>query len=155
TGSFTRATAGRRACSRCPTAICTPGSGFSRKSTGTSRPEAFHGEVAPHWSGNASRARDLSRPGMLRSGERGYKAAPVWRGAGMAPAPRAQVASENTGPQVTAVQRAVIAGKRGTDAGSRAGFWALTLGTIGVVYGDIGTSPLYAMRESVVAAVGA
>ena len=29
------------------------------------------------------------------------------------------------------------------------------LGSIGVVYGDIGTSPLYAMRESVVAAVGA
>ena len=28
-----------------------------------------------------------------------------------------------------------------------AGFWALTLGSIGVVYGDIGTSPLYAMRE--------
>jgi KUP system potassium uptake protein len=36
-----------------------------------------------------------------------------------------------------------------------AGFWALTLGSIGVVYGDIGTSPLYAMRESVLAAVGA
>ncbi len=35
-----------------------------------------------------------------------------------------------------------------------AGFWALTLGSIGVVYGDIGTSPLYAMRESVLAAVG-
>ena len=35
------------------------------------------------------------------------------------------------------------------------GFWALTLGSIGVVYGDIGTSPLYAVRESVVAAVGA
>jgi KUP system potassium uptake protein len=34
------------------------------------------------------------------------------------------------------------------------GFWALTLGSIGVVYGDIGTSPLYAMRESVLAAVG-
>src|SRR5213082_2150034 len=34
------------------------------------------------------------------------------------------------------------------------GFLALTLGTIGVVYGDIGTSPLYAMRESVLAAVG-
>jgi KUP system potassium uptake protein len=33
-------------------------------------------------------------------------------------------------------------------------FWALTLGSIGVVYGDIGTSPLYALRESVVAAVG-
>jgi KUP system potassium uptake protein len=36
-----------------------------------------------------------------------------------------------------------------------AGFWALTLGSIGVVYGDIGTSPLYAIRESVTAAVGA
>src|SRR6266550_226073 len=35
-----------------------------------------------------------------------------------------------------------------------ASFWALTLGSIGVVYGDIGTSALYAMRESVVAAVG-
>jgi KUP system potassium uptake protein len=36
----------------------------------------------------------------------------------------------------------------------KTGFWALTLGSIGVVYGDIGTSPLYALRESVVAAVG-
>ena len=35
-----------------------------------------------------------------------------------------------------------------------AGFWALTLGSIGVVYGDIGTSPLYAFREAVTAAVG-
>ena len=31
-------------------------------------------------------------------------------------------------------------------------FWALTLGTIGVVYGDIGTSPLYALKESLAAA---
>jgi KUP system potassium uptake protein len=30
--------------------------------------------------------------------------------------------------------------------------WALALGTLGVVYGDIGTSPLYAFREAVVAA---
>jgi KUP system potassium uptake protein len=37
---------------------------------------------------------------------------------------------------------------------AKVGFWALTLGCIGVVYGDIGTSPLYAMRESVLAAVG-
>jgi KUP system potassium uptake protein len=42
----------------------------------------------------------------------------------------------------------------GGDAPVKAGFWALTLGCIGVVYGDIGTSPLYAMRESVLAAVG-
>jgi KUP system potassium uptake protein len=33
-------------------------------------------------------------------------------------------------------------------------FWALTLGSIGVVYGDIGTSPLYALREAVLAAGG-
>src|SRR5687768_11332778 len=31
-------------------------------------------------------------------------------------------------------------------------FWALTLGSVGVVYGDIGTSPLYAFREAVNAA---
>ncbi|HWM83106.1 potassium transporter Kup [Pseudorhodoplanes sp.] len=32
------------------------------------------------------------------------------------------------------------------------GFWALSLGSVGVVYGDIGTSPLYAFREAVRAA---
>ena len=37
---------------------------------------------------------------------------------------------------------------------ARSDFWALTLGSIGVVYGDIGTSPLYAVRESVLAAGG-
>jgi KUP system potassium uptake protein len=31
-------------------------------------------------------------------------------------------------------------------------FWMLTLGTLGVVYGDIGTSPLYALKESLSAA---
>ncbi len=45
--------------------------------------------------------------------------------------------------------------ERNGEAPSAAGFWALTLGSIGVVYGDIGTSPLYALRESVTAAVGA
>src|ERR1700750_1463090 len=38
------------------------------------------------------------------------------------------------------------------DAHTTASFRALTLGSIGVVYGDIGTSPLYAFREAVVAA---
>ena len=55
-----------------------------------------------------------------------------------------------------------IAGARGGsvaahdngDLPAKSGFWALTLGCIGVVYGDIGTSPLYAVRESVLAAVG-
>ena len=37
-------------------------------------------------------------------------------------------------------------------APTRAGLWTLTLGSIGVVYGDIGTSPLYALKESVTAA---
>ena len=35
-----------------------------------------------------------------------------------------------------------------TEAPRRPGFWALTLGSVGVVYGDIGTSPLYAMRAA-------
>jgi KUP system potassium uptake protein len=41
------------------------------------------------------------------------------------------------------------------DVHSTAGFKALLIGSIGVVYGDIGTSPLYALREAVVAAGGA
>jgi KUP system potassium uptake protein len=40
------------------------------------------------------------------------------------------------------------------EARSRAGFWALALGSVGVVYGDIGTSPLYAFREAIIAASG-
>src|SRR5258708_12419388 len=38
------------------------------------------------------------------------------------------------------------------EAHSTAGLKALLIGSIGVVYGDIGTSPLYAFREAVVAA---
>ena len=38
------------------------------------------------------------------------------------------------------------------EAHTTARFGALTLGSIGVVYGDIGTSPLYAFREAVMAA---
>jgi KUP system potassium uptake protein len=33
-------------------------------------------------------------------------------------------------------------------------FWPLTLGAVGVVYGDIGTSPIYAFREAAIAATG-
>ncbi|UGY13609.1 potassium transporter Kup [Bradyrhizobium septentrionale] len=40
------------------------------------------------------------------------------------------------------------------EAHSTATFKALMLGSIGVVYGDIGTSPLYALREAIVAASG-
>src|SRR5436190_16699043 len=55
---------------------------------------------------------------------------------------------------VVTSHRNQLKGGRNGAAHPRAGFWALTLGSIGVVYGDIGTSPLYALRESVVAAVG-
>ena len=37
-------------------------------------------------------------------------------------------------------------------SGHPSGFWKLALGSVGVVYGDIGTSPLYAMREALHAA---
>jgi KUP system potassium uptake protein len=40
------------------------------------------------------------------------------------------------------------------DSRSHASFWALTVGSVGVVYGDIGTSPLYAFREAVLASLG-
>ncbi len=45
------------------------------------------------------------------------------------------------------------AGENGTqDELTSRHFWTLVVGSIGVVYGDIGTSPLYALREAVVAA---
>ncbi|MFZ0073790.1 MAG: potassium transporter Kup [Xanthobacteraceae bacterium] len=44
--------------------------------------------------------------------------------------------------------------EHGTPGALGSGFWALTLGSMGVVYGDIGTSPLYAVREAVSASTG-
>jgi KUP system potassium uptake protein len=46
-----------------------------------------------------------------------------------------------------------LKGAKPEDAPARQ-FWPLTLGALGVVYGDIGTSPIYAFREAVVAATG-
>ena len=43
-------------------------------------------------------------------------------------------------------------GKSGHQPHGTASFAALALGALGVVYGDIGTSPLYALRETVLAA---
>src|SRR5246127_5922012 len=42
--------------------------------------------------------------------------------------------------------------QEGSVTSASSGFWALTLGSIGVVFGDIGTSPLYAFREAAAAA---
>jgi KUP system potassium uptake protein len=41
------------------------------------------------------------------------------------------------------------AGAKGEAPAKTSGLWSLTLGSIGVVFGDIGTSPLYAFREAV------
>jgi KUP system potassium uptake protein len=55
---------------------------------------------------------------------------------------------------IAAAHGGPVAANGSSEAPVQVGFWALTLGSIGVVYGDIGTSPLYALRESVLAAVG-
>ena len=55
---------------------------------------------------------------------------------------------------IAAVPGGSIAAADGGDAPAKVGFWSLALGSIGVVYGDIGTSPLYAFREAVLAATG-
>src|ERR1700745_1112828 len=54
----------------------------------------------------------------------------------------AQVANENTGS---------AAAPSVTDSAShdKSNLWALALGSVGVVFGDIGTSPLYAFREAI------
>jgi KUP system potassium uptake protein len=42
-----------------------------------------------------------------------------------------------------------VSSSEATEGQISSGFWALALGSIGVVFGDIGTSPLYAFREAV------
>ena len=58
----------------------------------------------------------------------------------------------SSGSAITAAETPAANGHGETH--STAGFRALMLGSIGVVYGDIGTSPLYALREAVAAASG-
>src|SRR5437016_2253723 len=55
---------------------------------------------------------------------------------------------------VAAPHRGAVPPDGSAEARPAPAFWALTIGSIGVVYGDIGTSPLYALREAVTAAVG-
>jgi KUP system potassium uptake protein len=56
--------------------------------------------------------------------------------------------------RIAALNGGSIAPANGAETPSKIGFWSLALGSIGVVYGDIGTSPLYAFREAVLAATG-
>src|SRR6201991_3647030 len=54
--------------------------------------------------------------------------------------------------ETTATAAATPAANGHGEAHSTASIAGLSLGSVGVVYGDIGTSPLYAFREAVVAA---
>ncbi len=46
----------------------------------------------------------------------------------------------------------IVTPPQGASHGAKNSFWTLALGSVGVVYGDIGTSPLYAFREALVTA---
>ncbi|WP_202620252.1 KUP/HAK/KT family potassium transporter, partial [Escherichia coli] len=64
------------------------------------------------------------------------------------PGPSAQpdaAPAETDGP---APSGALDSPERAETRHGKAGFWTLLVGSVGVVYGDIGTSPLYAFREA-------
>jgi KUP system potassium uptake protein len=63
----------------------------------------------------------------------------------------AQIAARIDSPVRTFpfIMTASVTSTEAHEGHSTSGFWALTLGSIGVVFGDIGTSPLYAFREAV------
>jgi KUP system potassium uptake protein len=56
---------------------------------------------------------------------------------------------EDASPVSPAQTTAAPNGHAAPHGHGKAGFWALTIGAIGVVFGDIGTSPLYALREAI------
>ena len=66
------------------------------------------------------------------------------RGDGAPPAPPTSN-TETTG--AAGVSAAAANGAPAAHGHAHAGFWGLTIGAIGVVFGDIGTSPLYTMKE--------
>src|SRR5580698_6507576 len=43
---------------------------------------------------------------------------------------------------------------QGAPHGAKARFWPMAVGAVGVVFGDIGTSPLYAFRQALAQAAG-
>ncbi|OYX56072.1 MAG: potassium transporter Kup [Brevundimonas subvibrioides] len=64
-------------------------------------------------------------------------------GDGASPAPPAPSTASRSAPENGP------AGAPAAHGVGKAGFWGLTIGAIGVVFGDIGTSPLYALREAI------
>jgi KUP system potassium uptake protein len=67
-------------------------------------------------------------------------------------APADSQAPQHSGtPDMTATtpaSRPEAGGGDNSSTHSKEGFWALLVGSLGVVFGDIGTSPIYALRES-------
>ena len=63
-------------------------------------------------------------------------------------------APSNAVSESGAAQKSGSSHESGPGHAGHAGFWALALGSIGVVFGDIGTSPLYAFKEALHAAAG-
>src|ERR1700704_419321 len=64
------------------------------------------------------------------------------------------IMGEEMANSIAAPQPADLTAHRPIVRHSRGGLWGLVLGSIGVVYGDIGTSPLYAFRVAVTTAMG-
>ena len=57
-------------------------------------------------------------------------------------------------PSIAATAGDPVVSAGNGDAPAKPRFWSLTIGSVGVVYGDIGTSTLYAFREAISAATG-
>src|SRR6478609_1381360 len=74
-----------------------------------------------------------------------YGDVPIDRGAGTVKRRRINSLAEAFQFHMTAT----ITSTEAPDGPVTSGFWGLTLGSIGVVFGDIGTSPLYAFHEAV------
>ncbi|MEJ0022628.1 MAG: potassium transporter Kup [Alphaproteobacteria bacterium] len=63
-------------------------------------------------------------------------------------APQARGPVTETSVAISAGEGGAASSRAGGTAAAHGSFWGLVLGSIGVVYGDIGTSPIYALRES-------
>jgi KUP system potassium uptake protein len=59
-----------------------------------------------------------------------------------------KIAAGSTAPGVPDSEAGHAAGDGAAGGGHKAGMGALAIGALGIVYGDIGTSPLYAFREA-------
>ncbi len=94
--------------------------------------------------------------GLDKAGLRAYVVAALWIAPATRGVGRLEAARYNIQPSRMPHAQSDHPAANGADSDApiNRAFWALTLGSIGVVYGDIGTSPLYALRIAVEAATG-